>query len=173
MITHPYHPRTIPRQDADTACEEHAKNISVLALLRSKEKNDPKSHPVVGFANSVIFKMHLQFDLIIIDIIDGDLSNHWMQPWWQEKQQQMRTSPRKHGSIGLGTRPNDALGAKEKGSAAWKMTPKRRRDHLQPFDPWCEKNIHRIGIIANPSSCQCHLKVTTAWVSEFLPKRWA
>ena len=42
-------------------------------------KNDPKSHPVVGFANSVIFKMHLQFDLIIIDIIDGDLSNNWMQ----------------------------------------------------------------------------------------------
>lgn len=57
------------------ACQKHLG--PGFALFEGK--NDPKSHPVVGFANSVIFKMHLQFDLIIIDIIDGDLSNNWMQ----------------------------------------------------------------------------------------------
>lgn len=135
-------------------------------------KNDPKSHPVVGFTNSVIFKMHLQFDWIIIDIIDGDLSNHWMQPWWQEKQQQMRTSPRKHGSIGLGLDPMMLLEQKKRGRRHEKW-PLKGGEIICNRSTVMRKNIHRIGIIANPSSCQCHLKVTTAWVSEFLPKRWA
>ena len=99
------------------ACQKHL-GPGFAGFVRRK-KTTPKVTDFVGFANSVIFKMHLQFDLIIIDIIDGDWSNNWMQDnheRWQEKQQQMSTSPSKHGPIiVLGLDPMMLLEQKKRG----------------------------------------------------------